>query len=64
MRMIALLALLSLSACGAGQEMQRGGAALEEASQRGYMGFIHCQRQRNLARMGFPSDPSQCPPVQ
>jgi|GEM_PF-5195131 len=58
------LLLLALSACGVGQEMQQGGAALEEASKRGYMGTIECQRQRDLARMGFQWDRSKCPPVQ
>ncbi len=55
---------LLLTACGFGQDMQRGGAALEEASKRGYMGFVACKRQRNLMRMGFKWDPSACPPVE
>lgn len=55
--------LLTLTACGIGTEMQRGGAALEEASKRGYMGFIECERQRKLIRMGFKGDLSRCPPV-
>lgn len=58
------LLLLALSACGVGQEMQQGGAALEEASKRGYWGFVECQRQRDLIRLGFKSDLSKCPPVQ
>lgn len=63
-RALACFALLMLTACGMGQEMQRGGAALEEASQRGYRGFIDCERQRNLMRMGFKGDLRRCPPVE
>ena len=59
-----LTLLLILTACGAEQDMMRGGAALEDASKRGYWGFVECQRQRDLNRMGFQSDPSKCPPVQ
>ncbi len=58
------LLLLSLTACGAGESMQQGGQALQEASQRGWNGFLECQRQRDLKRFGLAYDMSKCPPVE
>jgi predicted small secreted protein len=55
---------LSLSACGIGTTMQRGGAALSEAAQRGFSGFVTCERQRSRQRMGLRGDPAACPPVE
>lgn len=55
--------LLALTSCGMDQAAEQGSMAAQEAYGRGYMGFIHCERQRSLARLGFPWDPRACPPV-
>lgn len=62
--LLGLALLFLLSACGADRAVQQGSATLEEAYQRGFSGTVACQRQRNLARMGFAWDPAACPPVQ